>query len=169
MLPQTSDLIPSILKEFHMGVVGGHSGFFRTFKRITQDLYLVGMRGDSKKFVAECGICQQNKTLALSPAGVLQPLAVLDLIWEDITMDFIEGLPRSAGYDSILVVVDRLSKYAHFVPLRHPYTTFTVAAAFVKELVSLHGVPRSISSDRDVRIYTEVRHIIHKPTVNRKW
>ena len=149
VLPRNSSLIPLILREFHMGLVGGHSGVLRIYKRIAQDLYWQGMKGDIQKFVAECGISQQNKTLALSPASLLQPLPVPNLIWEDITMDFIEGLPHSGGFNSIFVVVDRFSKYAHFIPLQHPYTAITVAAAFAKEVVRLHGIPRSIVSDHD--------------------
>ena len=95
VLPQNSPLISSILREFHMGLVGGHSGFLRTYKRIAQDFYWRGMKGDIKIFVAECGICQQNKILSLYHAGLLQPFPIPNLIWEDITMDFIEGLPKS--------------------------------------------------------------------------
>ena len=79
VLPRNSNLIPSILIEFHMGLVGGHPGVLRTYKRVAQDFYWQGMRGDIQKFVAE-SICQQNKTLALFPVGLLQPLPVPSLI-----------------------------------------------------------------------------------------
>ena len=98
VVPRSSNLVTTIIREYHIGVVVGYSGFLRTYKRIAQDFYWVGMKGDIKKFVAECGVCQQNKTLALSLAGVLQPLPVPNLIWEDLTMDFIEVLPKSERF-----------------------------------------------------------------------
>nr|GEX17340.1 putative mitochondrial protein [Tanacetum cinerariifolium] len=70
-------------------------------------------------------------------------------IWAEVSMDFIDGLPKSDGYTVIMVVVDRLSKYAHFIPMRHPYAAITVAAAFLREIIRLHGIPESIVSDRD--------------------
>nr|GEW16886.1 hypothetical protein [Tanacetum cinerariifolium] len=114
-----------------------------------REFYWVGMRRDVAKMVAECDVCQRNKYSNLSPAGLLQPLSLPQRIWEDLTMDFIDGLPKSSGYSVILVVVDRLSKSAHFVSLKHPYTAASVATIFIREIVRLHGVPKSIISDRD--------------------
>lgn len=149
VLPRASPLLPTLLREFHSSPVGGHSKFLRTYKRLASNLYWAGMKKDIKKFVEECSVCQQNKISALSPAGLLQALPIPELILDDILMDFVEGLHKSGGYDSLLMVVDRLSKYAHFLPLKHPFTATLVAAIFVKEIVRLHGMPRSVISDRE--------------------
>lgn len=149
VLPQNSARIPIILKEFHSSALGGHAGYFRTFKRISNIVYWVGMRAAIKDFVAACEICQRNKHSTLSAAGLLQPLPVPSTIWSDISLDFIGGLPKSKGKDTILVVVDRFTKYAHFLALSHPYTASEVAALFIQEIVRLHGFPRTIVSDRD--------------------
>lgn len=149
VLSKSSTLIPTILHTYHDSVFGGHLGFFRTYKRQTGELYWEDMKADVKKYVEECTIYQKNKSMALSPAGLLISLGILNVVWEDITMDFVEGLPRARGHHTILVVVDRLSKYSHFIGLQHPLTTKTVAEVFIREIIKLHGFPRSIVSNRD--------------------
>lgn len=99
--------------------------------------------------MAQCPVCQRNKSLATTPAGLLQLLPIPERIWEDIAIDFIEGLLKSNGSDTILVVVDRLSKYSHFIAMSHPFTAKTTTTVFMREIVRLHGFPRTIVSDRD--------------------
>ena len=149
VLPKGSKYIPVILEEYHSGISGGHSGVLKTVKRVQRLFHWTNLKQDVQTFVAECRVCQTHKTSTLTPAGLLQPIPVPNQIWEELSMDFIGGLPKSQGVDVICVVVDRLSKYAHFLPLKHPYTAHSVAEKFVKEIVRLHGFPVSIISDRD--------------------
>lgn len=149
MLAASSTWIPKFLQEFHASPMGGHSGVYRTYCRLAQSLFWIGMKGTVTVFVAACHICQCSKYQASSPAGLLQPLPIPNAIWEDISMDFIVGLPKSKGFDAILVVVDRLSKYGHFILLKHPYPARSIAEVFVCEIIRLHGIPTSIVSDRD--------------------
>ena len=129
--------------------MGGHSGILRTYKRLSQQFYWPSMRRSVHQYMAACDVCQKAKAETMSPAGLLQPLPIPCQVWDDITMDFIDGLPRSDGKTSIMVVVDRLSKSAHFIAIAHPYTAKTLANKFVEGVVKLHGMPRSIISDRD--------------------
>lgn len=107
------------------------------------------MKNDVKRFVAECETCQRAKYEAMSSAGLLQPLPIPSKIWDDLSMDFIGGLPKVKGYDTIIVVVDRFFKYGHFLVVRHSYTAKDIAEIFIKEVVRLHGFPRTITSDKD--------------------
>lgn len=149
VLSHKSALISQISQMFHDPVIRGHSSFLRTYKRLKGELYWKNMKAMVKEYVEKCQVCQHNKANSLSPAGLLQPQPIPDRIWEDLSMDFIEGLTRSGGFDVIMVVVDWLSKYSHFITLKHPFLAKEVANVFVKEVVRLHGFPRSIVSDRD--------------------
>lgn len=97
----------------------------------------------------KCGNCQINKSEHTAPAGLLQPLPIPAGAWVSIGMDFITGLPKSKGYDVIMVVVDRFTKYSHFVPLSHPFKASDVAQSFMDSVYKLHGLPNNIISDRD--------------------
>ncbi|XP_057986604.1 uncharacterized protein LOC131171153 [Hevea brasiliensis] len=149
VIPPQSDLPTQLLQEFHDSPSGGHSGVLRTFKRIAQQFYWPHMRLQIQKYIAACSVCQKNKSATTLPAGLLQPLPIPHQVWDDIAMDFIDGLPPSSGKTSVLVVIDRLSKYAHFLPLSHPYSAKVIAELFVNGVVKYHGMPRSIVSDRD--------------------
>nr|KYP56676.1 Retrovirus-related Pol polyprotein from transposon 297 family [Cajanus cajan] len=149
VLSATSSWIPKLLHEFHTSPTGGHSGIYRIYRRMAQSLFWIGMKQTVTQYVASCHVCQRSKYQASSPAGLLQPLPIPNAVWEEISMDFIVGLPRSKGFEAIMVVVDRLSKYGHFVLIKHPYSARTISAIFVKEIIRLHGILTSIVSDRD--------------------
>lgn len=138
-----------LLTEHHSSAMGGHSGEERTYKRLKEAFYWRGMHKDVQTFVKQCDICQQNKNETTKYPGLLQPLPIPTRIWSDISMDFVEGLPNSFGKTVIMVVVDRLTKAAHFIALSHPYTASDVAQAFLDNIYKLHGLPATIISDRD--------------------
>lgn len=138
-----------LLQEYHTSAIGGHNGEYKTYLRLAEDWFWEGMRKSVTQFVQQCLICQQQKASHQQPSGLLQPLPISSHVWKDITMDFVEALPKSGGFDTVLVVVDRLTKFAHFLGLKHPFTAVSVAELFVREIVRLHGFPSSIVSDRD--------------------
>ena len=111
------------------------------------------MYSATNEFVRSCDICQRAKLNRAKSPGLLQPLPIPSATWEVITMDFVEGLPRSRSANALLVVVDKLSKYAHFIPLHHPFTAASVACLFMDHVYRLHGMPLAIISDR-ARIFT---------------
>ena len=148
-LSPNSSLKDKIIHQYNYSPMGGNSGFHKTMSRLKADFYWQGMKNDVRKYVWECDNCQRHKGENTSPAGLLHPLLIPNRIWTEISMDFIDGLPSSHGRTTIIVVVDRLSKYAHFIPLSHPYTAALVARLFLDHVFKLHGMPTSIVSDCD--------------------
>lgn len=100
-----------------------------------------------------CTVCQQAKTEKVAYPGLLSPVPIPEGSWKTISMDFTEGLPRSQSFNCILVVVDKFSKYAHFLSLSHPFTALQVAMLFMDHIFKLHGLPQAIISDRD-KVFT---------------
>lgn len=149
MVPNQPTLCESILKWLHGSSQAGHSGRDVTVQRVKSLFYWKGMAKDIQAYIRACVICQQCKYDTAASPGLLQPLPILEGVWMDISLDFIDGLPRSGGFSVILVVVDRLSKAAHFIALKHPYSAASVAQTFLDNVFKLHGMPRSIVSDRD--------------------
>jgi hypothetical protein len=145
-VPATAQVLDDILRLAH---TGAHEGIQKTLQRLRAEFYVEHDRRVVRDFVMSCATCQRNKTEALHPAVLLQPLPMPSRVWADISIDFIEALPKVHGKSVILTDADRFSKYVHFIALGHPYTATSVARAFFHDIVRLHGFPDSIVSDRD--------------------
>jgi hypothetical protein len=108
------------------------------------------MKREIVEYISRCMECQKVKTEHMHPTRLLQPLPIPEWKWEVVIMDFIMGFPRTEKiHDSIMVEVDKLTKYAHFIPLKTTHKAANVADIFMKEVVGLHGIPKTIVSDRD--------------------
>lgn len=148
-IPSETQFRTQLLQEFHTSPVGGHSGVKGTLARLTAAFSWPNMAKDVKRWVQECSICQQQKYSTHRPYGLLNPLPIPSQVWEDIAMDFITKLPPSHGKSTIWVVIDRLTKYAHFIALPAHYSAVSLAPVFMSEIYRLHGMPKTIVSDRD--------------------
>jgi hypothetical protein len=138
-----------VLEFIHSNPSVGHSGYHKTIQQAKANFYWPGMRKDIKKFVRESSVCQENKHETVLSPGLLQPLPIPNRVWSDISIDFIEGLPLSHWFLVIFVVVDRLTKYGHFIPLAHPFSASKVARAFMTNVLKLRGMPSTIVSNKD--------------------
>jgi hypothetical protein len=138
-----------LIEHMHSSPVGGHSGIPATVKRLRALFAWPGLRKHVTDFIKSCPICQQAKPERLRYPSLLQPLQTPTAAWQVISLDFVEGLPQSHGYNCILVVVDLFSKYSHFVALKHPFTALSVAKLFMIHIYQLHGLPTAMVSDRD--------------------
>lgn len=143
----------AILLALHSSGLGDHSGITATYQKIKALFAWPHMKQDVKDYISACEVCAQAKPEHNRLPGLLQPLPIPEFAWHTISLDFIEGLPKSKTYDTILVVIDKLTKYAHFICLAHPYTAITVAQAFLANVYKLHGMPSVIISDRD-KVFT---------------
>jgi IS30 family transposase len=133
------------------------------YQDLKQRYWWYGMKKDVAAHVALCDVCQRVKAEYQRPAGLLQPLKVPEWKWEEIGMDFIVGLPRTRdGYDSIWVIVDRLTKVVHFIPVKTTYTGLKLAELYISRIVCLRGVPKKIVSDRGTQFTSRFWQKLHE-------
>ena len=134
----------------------------KMYKDLKRNFWWSNMKKDVAEFVAKCLTCQQVKIEHQRPAGVLQPLPIPEWKWDDIAMDFVTGLPPTQkGMDSIWVIVDRLTKSAHFIPIKKTWGPDRLAELYIQEIVRLHGIPKTIVSDRDGRFVSHFWKSLH--------
>ncbi|KAG8474782.1 hypothetical protein CXB51_031699 [Gossypium anomalum] len=151
-VPKDTELIQKILHEAHSGCLQVHPGSTKMYNDLKKIYWWNGMKRDISEFVAKCLICQQVKAEHQVPSGLLQPVMIPEWKWDRITMDFVTGLPLTPKRkNAIWVVVDRLTKSAHFLPVRTDDSLDKLAKIYIFEIVRLHEVPISIILDRDPR------------------
>ena len=151
-VPADAELRTRLLHECHDAAIAGHLGKEKTIEQLKRRFYWPGMDEEAAQYVLSCDACQRNKPSTHAPMGLLQPLPIPSRPWQQVSMDLITQLPRTAaGHDAIVVFVDKLTKMVHYVATSTSVTAPQLASIFMREVVRLHGVPESILSDRDPR------------------
>jgi hypothetical protein len=142
-VPNIPSIRELILKEAHETAYSIHPGSEKMYQYLKKRFWWYGMKREIAEYVARCDSCQRIKAEHQRPAGLLQPLQIPQWKWDEIGMDFIGCLPRTrAGYDSICVVVDRLTNMAHFITVKTTYNSAVLAELYMSRIVCLHGIPK---------------------------
>jgi hypothetical protein len=162
-VPQDKSLLEKIMKEAHDSRYSIHSGSTKMYKYLKTRYWWKDMRRDIAHYVACCDTCSKVKIEHQKPAGLLKPLEIPVCKWEDVSMDFVVGLPRTPkGNDSVWVIVDHLTKVAHFVPVKTQHQTERLAELYVEHILRLHEAPKSIVSDRGPQFVAKFWRSFHK-------
>jgi hypothetical protein len=158
VVPKNPELRKKILDEAHLSMFSMHLGSNKMYHDLRSLYWWTRMKREIDKYVSECDTCQRIKASHLHVAGTLQPLPIPSWKWQDICMDFIVGLPNtSQHHDSIWVIVDRLTKTAHFLPVHTTHKAEKYADLYIDQIVCLHGIPRTIVSDRGARFWEQLQ------------
>jgi len=147
-VPKDEKLRAEIIKLHHDTPIGEHGGQWKTVELVTRNFWWPGITKEVKWYVERCDACQRNKNCTKQPAEKLMPNSILEKPWAHISVDFITKLPLAQGYNSILVVVDQLTKMVHFIPTTEKTLAEGLARLFRNNVWKLHGLPESIISDR---------------------
>jgi len=147
-VPKDKKLRAEIIRLHHDMPIGRHGGQWKTVELVTRNFWWPGVTKEVKRYVEGCNDCQRNKNRTEQPAGKLMPNSIPAKPWMHISADFITKLPLAQGYDSILVVVNRLTKMVHFIPTTEKMLAEGLARLFRDNVWKLYGLPKSIISDR---------------------
>ncbi|GJV29732.1 putative reverse transcriptase domain-containing protein [Tanacetum coccineum] len=162
-LPCYGDTRSLIMHESHKSKYSIHPGADKMYHDLKMLYWWPNMKADIATYVSKCLTCAKVKAEHQRPSGLLVQPDIPEWKWENITMDFITKLPKTAaGYDSIWVIVDRLTKSAHFLPMKETDSTEKLTRLYMKEIVARHGIPVSIISDRDSHFTSRVWQSLHE-------
>jgi len=151
-IPDNEEIKKMILGERHRSSLSIHPGATKMYHDLKKLFWWSGLKRDVAQFVYSCLVCQKSKVEHQKPAGMMVSLDVPEWKWDSISMDFVTSLPNTPrGNDAIWVIVDRLTKSAHFLPINITFPVAQLAEIYIRDIVKLHGVPSSIVSDRDPR------------------
>jgi hypothetical protein len=162
-VPNLKPIKGLILREAHDFAYSIHPGSTKMYKDLKTQYWWYGMKRDVTEYIALCDTCQRVKAKHQRPAGLLQPLKIPKCNWEEIGMDFIVRLPRTQdGYDLIWVIVDRLTKVAHFIPVKTTYSGAKLVELYISRIVCFHGVPKKIVLDRGSQFTSKFWEKLHE-------
>ncbi|WVZ75873.1 hypothetical protein U9M48_023895 [Paspalum notatum var. saurae] len=162
-VPNIKSIQELIMKEAHETAYSIHPGSEKMYQDLKQKFWWYSMKCEVTKYVALCDVCQRVKAEHQKPTGLLQPLKIPEWKWEEIGMDFMVGLSRTqSGFDSIWVVVDRLTKVAHFIPVKTTYSGAKLAKLYMSRIVCLHEAPKKIVSDRGTQFTSHFWKRLHE-------
>jgi len=147
-IPNNEGIRTNLIRQHHDIPQAGHGGTAKTTELLQRKYYWLRMRETIKQYVKNCDICQRTKVVRHAPYGLMKPNESPDRPWKSISMDFITDLPLSEGSDAVLIVIDRLTKMAHFIPSAKDMNARQFQETFMREIFRLHGLPRDIITDR---------------------
>lgn len=146
----------SVIYDFHDHPLAGHPGRAKTMSLIKRTYNWKGLSRDINSYLSVCLDCARSKPSRVKPLGLLNPLQQSDAPWKSISVDFIVELPEISGFNAVMVVVDRFTKMAHFIPCSTTITSQQTIDLFISRIFSLHGLPSEIVSDRGPQFISQV-------------
>jgi hypothetical protein len=162
VVPRREALKKKILDEAHMSMYSIHPRSTKMYHDLRQQFWWTRMKREAARYVSECDTCRKVKADYMKPRGLLQPLSIPEWKWDDISMDFIVGLPLTAcKFDSIWVIIDRLSKSTHFIPVHTNYNVQKYVQIYTARVLCLDGVLKMIISDRGLQFITHFWEQLH--------